>query len=110
PNSAIESVLMWTRDDFILDPPPYPYQRLFARAKHSRGHRPIQLSPLRQDVYCSPVESPFMIISALSPALLVLALASGPAATQAGKPPDKPEAPKKDEPKEKARRKRVVSD
>jgi len=85
------------------------YQRL-ARAKHSRGHRPIQLSPLRLDVYCSPVENPFMIISALSPALLVLALASGPAATQAGKPPDKPEAPKKDEPKEKARRKRVVSD
>jgi hypothetical protein len=51
-----------------------------------------------------------MSISALSQAVLVLALASGPAASQTGTPPTKPETQKKDETQEKARRKRVVSD
>jgi hypothetical protein len=54
-------------------------------------------------------ESLQMRISVMSPLVLVLALASGPAAPQS-EPPKKPEAPKNDETRDKARRKRVVSD
>lgn len=50
-----------------------------------------------------------MSMSLVSQAVLVLALASGPAVSQ-GEPPKKPETPKKDDTKDKARRKRVVSD
>ena len=50
-----------------------------------------------------------MRLSPMSRAVIIFALASGPAAPQS-EPPRKPETPKKDETKDKARRKRVVSD
>ncbi len=51
-----------------------------------------------------------MSVPWLSGSVFVLALAFGPANPQLEPPPKKPEAPPKDESKEKPRRKRVVSD